>query len=383
VVASFEFATAGRIVFGAGVRRQLPEAARAFGERLLLVTGRHAAGGDLATEVAAAATVIADGEPTLESVRAGVDVCRSERCDVVVGFGGGSALDTAKAIAALATNSGEPLDYLEVIGRGRPLESPLAPCIAVPTTAGSGSEVTRNAVLGSREHGVKASLRHPSMLPRLAVIDPELALTLPASVTAATGLDALTQLIEPYVSRRASPLTDALCLDGVARVARWLRRAASPAGASDIEARTEMSLAALYGGFALANAGLGAVHGFAAPIGAMFPAPHAAVCAALLPHGIEANLRALRSRAAGHPAIDRYRRIAVALTGDPAAPPEAAIDAAARLCRDLDVPPLRAYGVAGGDVERVCRKARDASSMKANPIQLTDEELRSMLAAAV
>jgi alcohol dehydrogenase class IV len=379
----FEFATAGRIVFGPRVRQELAAAVRALGARPLLVTGRHAAHGDAAASVEAVATVMAAGEPTLASVRAGVEVFRRERCGVVVGLGGGSAIDTAKAIAALAPNSGEPLDYLEVIGRGRALESPPAPCVAVPTTAGSGSEVTRNAVLGSREHGVKASLRHPAMLPRLALIDPELTITLPPFPTAATGMDALTQLVEPYVSSRATPLTDALCLDGVARIARALRRTASAAGAGDLEARTDMSLAALYGGLALANAGLGAIHGFAAPIGALFDAPHAAVCAALLPHGIEANLRALRARAPGHPALDRYRRIAAALTGDPAAPADASIEAVASLCRDLHIPGLAAYGVEAAHAEDVCRRARDASSMKANPIPLTDGELRALFTAAL
>ena len=380
---SWEFATAGRILFGPGVRHKLPEAVRSLGNRPFLATGRHAAGVDVVRDLGTAATFVVQGEPTLDTIRAAVALFRSERCDVVVGIGGGSALDAAKAIAALATNSGEPLDYLEVIGRGRPLEAMPAPCIAVPTTAGTGSEVTRNAVLGSPEHGVKASLRHASMLPRLALVDPELTLTLPAAATVSTGLDALTQLIEPYVSVRATPLTDPLCLDGIRRISRSLPRAASPEGASDIEARTDMSLAALFGGLALANAGLGVVHGFAAPIGAMFPAPHAAVCAAILPHGMAANLRALRARAADHPSIERYRQVAVALTGDATASPDVGVSAVARLCAELAVPGLRAYGLTDRDIGEVCRKARHASSMKANPVELSDEELRSTLRAAL
>jgi alcohol dehydrogenase class IV len=324
-----------------------------------------------------------EGEPTVDAIRAAVALFTRERCDLVVGIGGGSVLDAAKAVAALATNSGEPLDYLEVIGRGRSLEAAPLPCIAVPTTAGTGSEVTRNAVLGSPGHGVKASLRHPSMLPRLAIVDPELTLTLPAAVTVSTGLDALTQLVEPYVSKRATPVTDPLCLDGIRRISRSLRRAASSAGANDLEARTDMSLAALFGGIALANAGLGVVHGFASPIGAMFPAPHAAICAALLPHGMAANLRALRARAPDHPAIDRYREVAVALTGEAAATADEGVNEVARLCGDLGVPGLQAYAVSDRDVEEVCRKARDASSMKANPIELTDGELRATLRAAL
>ena len=380
---SWEFATSARILFGPGARQQLPGAVRSLGKRPLLTTGRHTADADVVRALGAAATFVVEGEPTLDTIRGGVALFRRERCDVVVGIGGGSALDAAKAIAALAANSGEPLDYLEVIGRGRQLEAPAAPCIAVPTTAGTGSEVTRNAVLGSPEHGLKASLRHASMLPRLALVDPELTLTLPAAVTVSTGLDALTQLIEPYVSRRATPLTDPWCLDGIRRVSRSLRRAASPAGASDIDARTDMSLAALFGGLALANAGLGVVHGFAAPIGAMFPAPHAAVCAALLPRGMAVNLRALRARASDHPSIERYRQVAVALTGDSTASPDAGVRAVIRLCQDLAVPGLHTYGVSDRHVEEVCRKARDASSMKANPIELSDDELRAMLMAAL
>jgi alcohol dehydrogenase class IV len=379
----WEFATARRILFGPGVRHQLRDAIARFGTRPLLVTGRHAARAGVIPDIGAAASVIVGGEPTIQTVRSGVEVYRKERCDFVVGVGGGSALDTAKAIAALATNSGEPLDYIEVIGRGRQLDAAPAACVAVPTTAGTGAEATRNAVLGSPEHGVKASLRHPAMLPRLAVVDPELTLTQPHNVTVSTGLDALTQLIEPYVSSRATPLTDVLCLDGIARVSRSLRRTASPSGSSDLEARTEMSLASLFGGLALANAGLGVVHGFAAPIGAMFSAPHAAVCAALLPHGMAANLRALRTRAAGHQALGRYRQIAVAFTGDPAASAESGVEAVASLCDDLGVSGLSAYGVREEDVDEVCRRAQRASSMKANPIDLSDEELRATMIAAL
>jgi hypothetical protein len=214
---------------------------------------------------------------------------------MVIAIGGGSAIDTGKALAALLTNPGEPLDYLEVIGRGQPLQHPSAPLIAVPTTAGSGAEVTRNAVLASPEHRVKASLRSPFLLPRLALVDPELTLNLPRAITAATGLDALTQLIEPYVSSRANAMTDLYCVDGLRRAAAALPRVWEDG--QDREARTAMSWASLLGGMALANAGLGAVHAFAAPMGGMWPAPHGAICAAVLPHAIEVNVEALRRRA--------------------------------------------------------------------------------------
>ena len=198
----------------------------------------------------------------------------------------------------MLTNGGRLLDYLEVVGGGQPLARPSAPCIAIPTTAGTGSEVTRNAVLSAPDQRVKVSLRSPLMLPRLAVVDPTLTQGLPRSITASTGLDALTQLIEPYVSCRANPATDAWCVEGLRRASGALRRACDDG--ADVDAREQMALASLFSGFALANAGLGAVHGFAGTIGGMFDAPHGAICAALLPHVMAGNLRALASRGAPH-----------------------------------------------------------------------------------
>ena len=236
----------------------------------------------------------------------------------MIGLGGGSAIDAAKAIAALAANGGDPLDYLEVVGRGRSLTQPSLPCIAIPTTAGTGAEVTRNAVLASPEHGIKASLRSATMLPRLALVDPELTYSLPAAVTASTGLDALTQLIEPFTSSKANPLTDALCREGMMRAARSLRTAYEDG--RDAAAREDMALASLFGGLALANAGLGVVHGFAGPVGGTFHAPHGAVCAAFLPHVMAVNARALRTRQPGSAALARYDEIARILTGQSCRP---------------------------------------------------------------
>jgi alcohol dehydrogenase class IV len=321
------------------------------------------------------------GEPTTDLAREGVGTLRREGCDLVVGIGGGSAIDAGKAIAALAANSGEPLDYLEVVGRGRALEHPSLPCIAVPTTAGTGAEVTRNAVLASPEHRVKASLRHVSMLPRVAIVDPELTYGLPPALTASTGLDALTQLIEPFVSVRANPMTDAVCLEGMRRAARSLARAF--ADGRNAVAREDMSLASLFGGIALANAGLGAVHGFAAPVGGAFDAPHGAVCAALLPHVMEANILALRTRASASPALGRYRHVARVLTGRPDAEPEDAVKWVASLVQELRVPGLAAYGVRTEDVAELAAKAAQASSMKGNPIALTPEELAGILDRAL
>jgi len=381
MVTRFEFATAARILFGEGTARELGQAARELGSRALLVTGATPERVAWARESIECVVYPVAGEPTLEAVRGGARLARSEGCDVVIAAGGGSAIDAGKAIAALATNSGEPLDYLEVVGRGGAIGHAPLPFIAVPTTAGTGAEVTRNAVLQSEEHRVKASMRSARMLPRIAIVDPELTWPLPPALTASTGLDALTQLIEPLVSSRAHPLTDAFCLDGIARAARALPRAF--ADGADREARREMALASLYGGLALANAGLGAVHGFAAPIGGMWTAPHGAVCAALLPHGIEANIRALRARAPEHESLEKYRKVAQILTGDADAIPEDAVDWVRSLVQRLQIPPLRAWGIGEANVDWIVEKAAQASSMKANPVVLEAGELTAMLRAAI
>jgi alcohol dehydrogenase class IV len=281
----------------------------------------------------------------------------------------------------MLANPGDPLDYLEVVGRGQPLQYPSAPFIAIPTTAGTGSEVTRNAVLASPEHRVKASLRASFMLPRLAVVDPELTLGLPRAVTASTGLDALTQLIEPYVGVRANPITDLFCVEGIRRAAGALPRVWEDGG--DRPARSDMAWASLLGGLALANAGLGAVHGFAAPIGGMFPAPHGAVCATLLPHVIAVNIQALRARAPASPALGRYAEVARLLTGGSQTTAEDAVRWTEEICRKLEIPPLRAYGVTEADIPNLVEKGAQASSMKGNPVVLTPAELRRIIEGAI
>lgn len=376
----FDLATAARIVFGPGAVKEVAPAARRMGGRVLLVTGRSRERAGAVAELAAACLTV-EGEPTLGLVREGARLAREERCEVVIAFGGGSAIDAGKAIAALVANGGDPLDYLEVIGAGKSLSRPSAPFIAVPTTAGTGTEVTRNAVLTSPEHRVKASLRSPLMLPALAVVDPELTFGLPPEATAATGLDALTQLIEPYVSVRANAMTDLFCVEGMRRAATALPRAY--ANGRDREARTDMAMASLLGGLSLANAGLGAVHGFAAPVGGMFPAPHGAVCAALLPYVMAANIRALRARAPESDALRRYESVARLLTGDPRARAEDGASWAGEICARLKIPPLRRYGISDADAPELVEKAAQASSMKANPITLTAEELRGVLMSAL
>ena len=383
---NFEFATAMRIVFGAGAVNQVAANARPFGSRALVVTGRNPQRTEpllagLRANGQGAVTFAVAGEPEISTVEQGVALARAERCDFVIALGGGSVIDAGKAIAAMLTNAGALRDYLEIIGRGEALTQPPAPFIAIPTTAGTGAEVTRNAVLAAPEQRLKVSLRSPLMLPRLAVVDPELTYDLPPALTASTGLDALTQLIEPYVCRRANPLTDGLCREGIQRVARSLRVAFC--NNRDARAREDMAIASLHGGLALANAGLGAVHGFAGPIGGMFPAPHGAVCAALLPQVMTANLRSMREREPLNSALWRYDEIARLLTGNPNATADAGVAWVQKLVADLAIPPLRAYGIGEADVAELVEKARNASSMKPNPIVLTPEELTAVLRAAL
>jgi alcohol dehydrogenase class IV len=377
----FEFATATRVIFGEGMASTLPELARTFGPRSLVVTGASRDRAAALVSALSAETFAVPGEPTVDLVREGARRVQDAACDVVISIGGGSAIDAGKAIASVATNGGEPLEFLEVVGKGRAIAVPPLPFIAVPTTAGTGSEVTRNAVLGSPEHGVKASLRSPLMLPQVALVDPELTYGLTPAVTASTGLDALTQLIEPYVSARANPLVDAVCVEGIGRVAGALRRAYHEG--ADVDARRDMALASLFGGLALANAGLGVVHGFAAPLGGTWKAPHGALCAAMLPHGMAANVAALRARAPRHPALGRYAAIARLLTGRNEARAEDGIDLVHGLCVELNIPSLRAWGVTEADLPSVVEKATRASSMQANPLLLTSEELLAVIAAAL
>lgn len=379
----FEFATAGRIVFGAGTAGQIGAVAASLGSRALVVTGGDVGRARAALDALAAARVGAwtwsvKGEPTVADAEAGTAHARARGCDVVVAIGGGSALDAGKAIAALLTNDGPALDYLEVVGKGRALTRAAAPVVAVPTTAGTGSEVTRNAVLAIE--GVKVSLRSPGMLPRVAIVDPLLTLSLPPRVTADCGLDALTQCLEPLVCNKAGPLTDGLAREGLVRAARSLRRAVERG--DDVAARTDMCVASLCGGLALANAALGAVHGFAGPIGGMFPAPHGAVCARLLPEVMVVNVAALRERAAEGPGLPRYREVARLLTGRDDATIEDGIAWVRDTVAALGILPLAAYGLTEADLGGLVAKAQRASSMKGNPIVLTELELHAALAAA-
>jgi alcohol dehydrogenase class IV len=382
----FEFATATRIVFGQGTVKELIPAAKSFGGRALIVAGKSGLRisgviEQLKVEGVSVSEFHVSAEPTVAVVKSGLEQARAESCDLVIGIGGGSVIDAAKAIAGLVSNLGQIYDYLEVVGKGKSLANPSVPYIAIPTTAGTGSEVTRNAVLTVPDHRVKVSLRSPFLLPRLAIVDPELAYSLPAEITAAAGLDALTQLVEPFLSSAANPITDSLCREGMRRVSRSLRSAFEHG--DDPQAREDMALASLFGGLALANAKLGAVHGFAGPIGGMFPAPHGAVCARLLPLVAETNLKALRVRAARNPSLERFIEMSRLLTGDQNAHAEDGIKWLSGLCAALKVPPLATYGVTKSDFPEIIAQAKRASSMKGNPIELMDTELLSIMESAL
>ena len=382
----FEFATATRVIFGPGTLSETGSLVAANGNRPFVVTGSNAdRAAGLLKQIAGlgidSALFCVSGEPTTSLVSEGVRQARAANCDVVVGFGGGSVIDAAKAIAALLTNGGEPLDYLEVIGRGKPITKPSAPYIAVPTTAGTGAEVTRNAVLASTEHRVKVSLRSPHMLPQVAIVDPEVTYSMPPAVTASTGLDALTQVMEPFVSHMANPLTDAICREGLARASRAVGRAYEDG--TDALAREDMALASLMGGMALANAKLGAVHGFAGVIGGMYPIPHGVVCARLLPYVMEANVRALQERDDASPALTRYKTVSEIVTGESAATPADGVAWIHKLCEDLSVPRLSEFGITPDDFPTLVAKSQRSSSMKGNPIALTEDELTAILKQAV
>jgi alcohol dehydrogenase class IV len=382
----FEFTTVPRILFGAGVVKEIGENLKTFSVRALVVTGRNPQRAekliaDLRQHGTGVVTFIVAGEPEITTVEHGISLAKAEKCNTVIGFGGGSVIDAAKAIAALLTNEGELLDYLEIIGRGQTLKKWSAPFFAIPTTAGTGSEVTRNAVLSSPEHKLKVSLRSRLMLAKMAIVDPELTYDLPPSLTASTGLDALTQLIEPFVCSRTNPMTDGLCAEGIRRAARSLSVAFTDG--KNKSAREDMAVASLFGGLALANAGLGAVHGFAGPIGGSFPAPHGAICAALLPHVMAVNIHALRQRSPESAALSRYDEVARLLTGKGSVTADDGVKWVRQLIGDLQIKPLGTYGIREEHVSDLVAKAANASSMKANPVTLTPEELAGALRQAL
>ncbi len=390
-IPAFGFRCGSEIVFGRGVLARLGTIASSLGRRAFIVhgnahlsaAGQHALVRSMLDGSGIHSTSVGiRGEPDVETVDAAAGLARAGRTDLVIGIGGGSVIDAAKAVSGLISNPGNALDYMEVVGKGRELESPAVPLVAVPTTSGTGTEVTRNAVMTSREPAFKASMRSQHLVPRVALVDPALTDSLPPGLTATTGLDALTQLIESRTSSRSNPVTAALAVRGI-RLCSWALGRAFGDGA-DTEARDAMSLAALLSGICLSNSGLGAVHGLAAPLGAAFPVPHGAACAILLPGVMEANVKALRtgSTSPGTPgeALAAYAEVCSALCGSRAmaggvVPGPEQIDEGLRLVRELvtalGMPRLGSFGLTSGDVRHMARLALSSSSMKGNPDLLT------------
>lgn len=393
-LSSFGVARLPSIQFGNGKVRHLVDHLRTFGDRALLVTGHHSfvttdRWQTLKTRLKDAGIdwdwLQVNGEPSPSQVDEAVKTYRGTGIKAVVGIGGGSVLDAAKAIAGLLPGGRPVCDYLEGVGRGLPYEGPSVPFIAVPTTAGTGSEATKNAVLSQQgRKGFKKSFRHEALVAQLAIIDPELLQTCPKSLIAANGMDAFTQLLESYVSVNASPITDALAWSGMTafRDGFW---SAWEAGHPDAESGYgKIALASLLSGITLAQAGLGSVHGLASPLGAFFPIPHGVVCGTLLATATAVNIAALRTREPQALALRKYAAVGRLLANNDALDEASACDALVSILiawtAQLEIPRLGHFGIVPGDLAAVVKNAR-GGSMKTNPLTLTDDELQKVLSA--
>ncbi len=392
VITPFCLARLPRIEFGPGSSSKLPTLIRGYGKNALLVTGAHSFTSSEHWPVLQAALknegvkwkhIEAHGEPSPAFVDDIVRAMRGAGFDCVVGIGGGSALDAAKAIAGLLVPGNSVIDHLEGVGPERPYIGPTTPFIAVPTTAGTGSEATKNAVLSLHgAHGYKKSFRDDKLVAEWAIVDPDLLASCPPGIIAANGMDALTQLLESYVSTKANPFTDALALSGLTAVRAGLLPWYEMTGDA-AECRSRMAYAALLSGITLAQVGLGSVHGLAAPLGAFFPIPHGVVCGTLVAEATRVNIEVLRLRAADAAALRRYADIGRLLAGEPlldAAAHQALIEILEDWTRRMDLPRLRTYDITEADIEHIVAHSR-GSSMKTNPILLTDGEIATLLRA--
>ena len=382
----FDFSTAGRIIFGAGALQSISEIAPEFGGHALIVKGAYYPDPDRLYQILDTLGIhktvfIVTHEPDLDLLKEVVLAGRESQCSFVIGFGGGAPIDTGKAVAALLNNSGEILDYLEVVGKGLPLQNPSLPYIAVPTTAGTGSEVTRNAVISIPEKHVKVSMRSAHMIPRVSIIDPELMLSIPPAITASTGMDALTQVIEPYVSNSPNSMVDMFCRNGISLAAQSLLSAYEDG--NNIKARENMAFASLLGGLSLANGKLGAVHGFAGPIGGMFNASHGVICAALLPAVMKVNAEVVAKSAESQTKLDRFRHVACWLTDDENASIQDGVHWIQDLASALHIPGLSTLGISEADFPAIIENAQASSSMKGNPVVLTPAQMEQILAMSM
>ena len=382
---SFEFATSTRIIFENGCFKKVPGFIKELGTKVFIVIGKST---NLAIQLSEWLTAIniqfeifsIYSEPTTLDIEKGTELTRINRCNLVVGIGGGSVIDSAKAIAALAPNKGELTDYLEVIGKGRKLELAPIPCIAIPTTAGTGAEVTKNSVIKSIEHNVKVSLRSDFMYPNLAIVDPVVTLTMPPPLTASTGIDALTHLLETFVSNQSNPFIDMICREGMKRISASLEIAFHDG--NNLAARENMAMASMLGGMALANVKLGAVHGFAGPLGGMYPIPHGAVCACLLPAVMEVNIEALKNKNQQNQIL-KFDEVARILTGNSSAVAEDGVVWVRELVKKLKIPSLSDFHLSADSFPELVEKAKNSSSMKGNPVELNNEQLHEILLKSV
>lgn len=377
----FGFQTAASIAFGRGARGRAVEALAARAGRVLLVHGADAERStwlrdDLRAAGVTVTAVACPAEPTVDRVTAAVALAREASVDAVVALGGGSAIDLGKAVSGLAVGTNSVLDHLEVVGKGLPLTGPSLFFVAMPTTSGTGAEVTKNAVIGVPDRGVKVSLRSPTLLPDLALVDPSLTDGAPRSVTMASGLDAVTQAIEAYVSCKASPITDAITQETIPRGLAALRTLAVR---EDAQARDAIAYTSLVGGMALANAGLGAVHGLAGVIGGRAGAPHGEICAALLPIVLAENLRTV---GASEPAAGKLATVQAMIAEALGTQATGAFDALGAWVADVGVRSLGAMGVNAADRRAIAEGAAKASSSRGNPIPLTVEDFERILEAS-
>lgn len=371
----FTFATADTIRFGRGVVAEASSFALARARKVLLVRSRSVPAADrIAKALRNSAEVLeltATGEPDLPGIIEDLAKTRDFAAEIVIAIGGGAVIDHGKALAALLPAPHGPMRYLEVVGEGQPLDAPPLPLIAIPTTAGTGAEVTRNAVIQVPEAARKVSLRDTRMYPALALIDPDLCLTCPKAVTLASGLDAITQVIEPFICARANPMTDTLCQDAIPRGLVALRQLVEH---DDTSAWDDMALTSVFGGLALANSGLGAVHGFAGVIGGQTGAAHGAICGALLPHVLAANLHASPPDS---PANTRISWVLGQISQH-----YGTLTEFSTWCRDHGLETLEQLGVSPAQHDQIVQDARNASSFKANPADLDIPSLKHILSQA-
>jgi alcohol dehydrogenase class IV len=378
----FEFSTASRVIFGSGKINRIGDIATEYGNKAFIISGCSQSIIDRLFSILEGRGINSyiikiDKEPTIDLIDTYLDIATQFSPDMVIGIGGGSAIDSAKATAALISNAGAIIDYLEVIGAGKQLSHPAIPQISIPTTSGTGAEVTKNVVLAAPTHKIKASIRSPFLFSKVALIDPELTVSLPQAMTAFTGMDALTQLIEPFTCIDPNPMTDVLCREGIFHIRRSIYQAYD--NGTDLHAREDMSLASLFSGFALANAKLGAVHGFAGAIGGIIQGPHGAICASLLSNTMEVNIKALSERESSHPALERYDAIAKILLEHTSATAKDGVQWVRDFCSYAKIPPLSAYGLSEENFADILNKATKSSSMKGNPIVLSEIELQDIL----